>query len=57
MEKTQVPKGKEEVIKFGKDFGEQWKVLTADEKKVFLSIFWLIRHWRNADMSKVLQLV
>jgi len=35
MEKTQVPKGKEEVIKFGKDSGEQWKVLTADEKKVF----------------------
>nr|CAD2196425.1 unnamed protein product [Meloidogyne enterolobii] len=36
MEKTQVPKGKEEVIKFGKDFGEQWKVLTADEKKIYL---------------------
>ena len=34
-EKGLIPKGKEEIIQFGKSFGEKWNSGTADEKKVF----------------------
>jgi hypothetical protein len=33
-----IPKGKEDIIQFGKNFGEKWKSININEKQVFLNL-------------------
>ncbi|KAL7071920.1 hypothetical protein ACQ4LE_008558 [Meloidogyne hapla] len=61
MEKDQVPKGKEGVIEFGKIFGEKWKVLTEEEKKIYLNKAEELKNiydkeleiWKNVNADKI----
>ncbi|CAK5085428.1 unnamed protein product [Meloidogyne enterolobii] len=51
MEKNQTPKGKEEIIQVGKDFGQQWKLMTDVDKKFYLEKAENLKNHYNKELQ------